>query len=304
MDEEPVSDSLRPQTWDDYIGQEPLKADLDVRIAAANLQERPLDHMLLAAPPGFGKTSLAQIIAKRRMDDFLSFTNPLSLNELAEVCRQHQGILFLDEVHRWSPKQQENLLPLLEDNRLEIGKGRVLEVFWLTVIAATTERHKLIEPLVQRFPHQPHFDPYTDYEMLRIVLGLGDRAGTIILVDDAEVLAKASGGSPRMAKNLVLAFRDLKVARETCDAEDVLRMMRIDPDGLTMQHYRYLEVLAQHCEGGQGGLQVLCSLLSLKEGSVLDLERLLLAKGLVQLGNRGRLITGEGYRKLNGRKAA
>ena len=302
MDEDVLPDSLRPRRLEDYVGQAALKAELEVRMESALTRGKPLDHVLLTGRPGYGKTSLAQIIAAEMDEPFIGLTGALKLHELAEIVRTHQGVLFLDEIHRWSPKDQESLLTLIEDGYLDIGNGRVIDVPWLTVVAATTERQRLIEPLVRRFPFAPEFDDYSEDEMVRIVLDMGERAGTFIDVDDAQVFARATAGRPRQARNLVLAYRDLDVIRaegELVDAEDVLKMVRVDPDGLGVLHYRYLQHLAEHCEGGQGGLKTMCNLLGLKEGAVMDLERLLLSRGLIQLGNRGRLLTSAGCSKLS-----
>lgn len=290
-------DPLRP-SWDEFIGQDPLKHRLDTHMAAAVKANRPLDHVFLAGPPGFGKTSMANIIAARVDDPLTSIKMPVRQSAFLElVKRMEPGVLFIDEVHAAPKAQQEDLLTLLESGYLSTLHGTRVHVPWLTVIAATTEPEKVIAPLYDRFPIKPNFSPYTDDELGLIVTGMAKKVGVKLRPDDAIALGKAAGGTPRNCKTFVFAARDLReLTGKTPTAAAVLSLCEVEPDGLTQQHVAYLKCLNQ--TGGAAGLRTIGTHMRLHESVLRDLERLLIDHEFITYTERGREMTSLGFRKL------
>lgn len=292
----PEGDEMRPTEWSDYIGQDAIKRQLDIRIRGAMAGERRLDHTLLAGPPGAGKTTLAQIVASRLGDPFYAIDHPVKLSELwAIIKHMGWGILFIDEIHRFGKPEQENLLTLLHEGYLQMG-SRVLEVPWITVIAATTEPERVTKAVRSRFPVRPRFVDYSDGELRQIVLNMSTIADLDLSEADAEVLGRAAAGIPRNAKDLVLAGRDIKAAMgETPTAEEILDLQGVELDGLDADHMHYLKVLDRL--GGWAGIQKVADHMRLDPGVLRDLERLLLKYGLISY-DRGRTLTPGGYARL------
>lgn len=292
-----MTDHLRVAKWDDFIGQDLLKRRLDVHIRAALAQKHELDHVLLVGPPGFGKTSLATIISGRMGIDLLEYTMPLDERIMINIVRRHQGLLLLDEIHRAAPREQERLLPLLEFGYVQDKKGRKHMSANLTIVGATTEPEKVIEPLYDRFPIRPDFDEYTVAEMSKIVAGMARKIGVKLDTATAKELGAATGGTPRRARQFVLAARDLgAIGKKQVTANAVLDLCRVDPTGLTVQHMHYLIALDK--TGGQAGLKTLQNMLRLNEPVVRELERLLVKQGLITYTERGRELTSAGYNKV------
>lgn len=298
-----ATDTTRVSTWDGYIGQEALKARLRIHIDAAVEQCRTLEHVLLAARPGFGKTSLAGIIAGEMNARFEAKTMPITEKAIADLVMECDSygeycVLFLDEIHAASKKEQEFLLPLLEFGHIQTRKGHVYEAMNLTIIGATTEADKLIRPLRDRFPLQPDFDDYTVEDMQRMILGMAKMAGVEMDEETAYVLAPASGGVPRRARTFVLAARDLAVKHmRPANSEEILDLCRVDEQGLSADHYKYLRTL--HLMGGTSGLANLKSVLCLPEVALRDLEMLLLRHDFIELTSGGRSLLPMGARKIH-----
>lgn len=292
-------DTLRPTDWNEYVGQERLKQELDVRIESAIIDDRPLDHVLLCATPGAGKTSLAEMIAAKLEEPIEIVTMPIGIKVLTRLVSNFAGVLLLDELHRASARDQEVLLPLLEFGYVQDTSGRRTKAGWLTIVGATTERQDLIDPLVDRFPIKPEWDDYTDGEMAVIVQGMARKAGIVIDHDSALAFGRASTGTPRKARQFVLAYRDLANSQgRTPSIEDVLELCNTHSDGLTRQHVKYLETL--NALGGAKGLSVLCSLLQRSTSEVTEIERLLLQKEYLTYGDRGRELTSAGVTRARG----
>lgn len=286
-------DDLRPTDWHEYIGQERLKRELDIRISSAIKDERPLDHVLLCGPPGAGKTSLGEIVSYQLGEPLEIVTMPITLRTLIQLVTNFSGVLVMDEIHRCSDSQQEVLLPLLEFGYVQDTSGRKADAEWLTVVGTTTEKAQLIDPLIDRFTIQPEYDAYTDEELALIVQSMAVKGGIVMSETTSLALGVAAAGTPRRARKFVLAYRDLA---NTLDREptsdEVLDLCRTETDGLTSAHVKYIETL--HALGGAKGLNVLCSLLRRKASELQEMERLLVEKGYLQFGDRGRELTKAG----------
>lgn len=293
-----TTDDLRPDTWDDFIGQKKLKRRLRVHIAAAVSEGRTLDHILLTGPPGFGKTTLSRLIAEEALVTFQGLTMPVNKRHLDFILRTNSGVVLLDELHRAPKTAQEDLLPVLEFGTLLTRNGVAHNVGNLTIVGATTEPEKIIPPLYDRFVIKPDFESYSDAEMGQIVQNMADRAGVSLRKGMAKELGRAAGGTPRNARQLILATRDLTVTLEkTPTSFQVMTLCGVQADGLTEGHMRYLGVLEQL--GGQAGLKTVATMLRLNEGVVRDLERLLLDHRMITYTDRGREMTADGYGRLN-----
>jgi Holliday junction resolvasome RuvABC ATP-dependent DNA helicase subunit len=191
------------------------------------------------------------------------------------------------------------LLPLLESGYVVDNRGRKTPNGWLTVVGATTEREKIIPPLLDRFLIKPRFQSYSTAEMGRIVLGMAAKAEIEMSRRTAEVLGMAAGGTPRNARQLVLGARDLAhtLGRLPRPAE-VLKLCGVSPDGLTDDHLAYLEALDML--GGLAGLKLLSTTLRVHPSTCMELERLLIERSFLKYGERGRELTPDGFRRLHG----
>lgn len=288
-------DELRPETWDDYQGQRSLKAKLSVHVQAAANEGRMPEHILLGAPAGYGKTTLASIIANELSEPLEVLTMPVTTNALMRVVRSFEGVLLLDEIHRASKAQQEDLLPLLEFGYVQTAGNRRVDVGSLLIIGATTEPWALEEPLLDRFAITPQFEDYTDEDMESILRGMCERAG--VEADDALVseLAPAAAGTPRRCRRFALAIRDLSAIGEDISAERIFDLCDVASDGLSVQHIKYMETL--EALGGSKGIKVIASLLRVSEKQVQKLERDLIKRGYLEIHN-ARELTRAGYNRL------
>jgi Holliday junction DNA helicase RuvB len=298
-----TAELVRARAWDDFVGQDKLKQNLRIAIDSAVQRYAPLDHVLLVAGPGYGKTTLAQIIASELNDPFVGFKMPTSDKTFRyQVTEAGRGVIFLDEAHNAPRQFQEMLLHALEAGEIHTKDGEVYPADTCTFIAATTDPDKLIEPLRDRFPLQPRFCDYTDEEMELIVRGMADRANIDIDEDLVAAFARATGGTPRVATRLVVAARDLVTTGNRLSAQSVLEMAGFDPDGLSEMHLEYLNTL--RTLGDESGLRNICSLIRRKPASVEDLERLLIKRGFIRLTPKGRVLTTAGIKKVLGTRTA
>jgi Holliday junction DNA helicase RuvB len=304
---EPTGDILRAQTWDEYMGQAKLKARLGLCIEAANNKNRMVDHVLLDGPPGYGKTTLAQIIADQTGHSFEKLTMPVKPKVLARFLQNWEGgVLFLDEIHRPSRREQEDLLLLVEEGYLQLDTGRRIYVPDTTIIGATTERAKVLRPLRERFPLRPEtgvrFVDYSDAEIGRIVQSMASKVDVALSEKDAVRLGRASGGTPRVARSLVLYARDLQDTDQPVTVEAILEGTQMEPDGLSADHMQYLAALAE-LGGASVGLNNLVNVLHTDEPSVRELERLLQKRGLIRFEPTGRELSQTGFKRTR-KKAA
>lgn len=298
---DPTGDALRANSWDAYIGQDKLKARLSLHINAANTTERTLDHVLLEGPPGYGKTTIATIIADELGADFEMMKMPVKSKVLAGFLRDWDGgILFLDEIHGCTAAQQRDLLPLLEEGYLQLDNGRKQFATDCCVIAATTEPHKVTAPLRDRFPIRPRFEEYTDAQMTAIVAGMAAKVGLELDESTLSGLSRACIGTPRIARSLVLTARDMADTGQAIVVDQVLAFADVDRDGLSGDHVAYL-ALMHELGSVEVGMKTLTTILRKPEATVRELERVLMKKGLLRFEKTGRELTATGVKRINGK---
>ena len=292
-----MGEALRPTTWEAFIGQDRLKDRLELHIDAAKRRDELLGHLLLVGPPGSGKTSLATLVAKELETDFLPYMMPVKLKMIQKVLMNFEGVLFLDEIHRLSKKDQEWFLSVLEDGYFQTESGTKFPLpGHLTVIGATTEPEKIIKPLYDRFVLKPAFEEYTDDQMAEIVSQLAARLDLYITEEDAMALGKASAGIPRQARNIVWTARDAG----TTEPDIVLPICGITEDGLTENHMHYLKAI-DHL-GMTAGIDLLSNYLRLPKDILLDVERLLIKRKFITYSAKGRVLTLAGHQKMQPKK--
>lgn len=291
---------VRAIDWDDLVGQTDVKRRLDIRIKAALNSDRPLSHVLLTAAPGFGKTTLANMIAIRLGErTFKALVAPVAIITVKAIVEQHQDeplVIFIDEFHRTSKADQEAWLTLLEEGFIESGGERIYHPN-LTVIAGTTARDKVIPAMVDRFPIKPVFEDYTDDEMASIIEGMASRIGLTLPEGMAVELGRATGGTPRNGRGLVEAARDLSEIGEYT-AADVIDLAGVTEDGLDGEQLKYLGLLykADRQRLGLGGIAAQLQMHPhAVEGGT---ERLLLKRGYIDLHPAGRVLTKAGAARI------
>lgn len=299
-DEDDESRTLRPTTWADYVGQTTIKDQLRTKCRAAHLLKRPLPHLLIHGPMGTGKTTLAHLASIETGDYLEVISRKVDQRGLMQALWNipgGQGILFIDEAHRLSASVQEDLLTLTEEGFIQSRWGTE-EFPWLTVILATTEKRLIVEPLQSRCTVLD-LEDYSHDEMTEIVRGMARRAHVELDAEACAALATAAVGMPRAARHLVLAAKELVAVGETPTVDEVLRLCRLDADGLGSDHRKYLSELLTL--GGQAGLEVLTVRLQLHKTQVQRIERVLIDRGYVKYDTRGRVLTATGRARLQGR---
>lgn len=299
MDEN-ISDLVRVRSWDEYEGQQTLKSHLDIKIRAALLSERLMDHTLLIGPPGAGKSTLVSLIGERLCDHVLVIPMPIAYDEFVyQVENFVGGIIFLDEIHNAKPAFQERLQFALQDGYLPGAYNERISTRHVTFIGATTttEAKQLLKPLVDRFKYRPAWDPYSPEEMANIVAGMARRAGTPLDPEICAGLAGAAQGNPRIVQDLVAAARDLVTVGADLTVDAVLDLAGRDRDGLMRDHLDYLRAL--HALGGRGGLSTLASMTGMNPKVIEDLERPLVMRGFVKRTGAGRKLMPAGTAKID-----
>jgi Holliday junction DNA helicase RuvB len=307
--------TIRPQSLDDFVGQEQARANLRVFIAAARGRGDALDHVLFAGPPGLGKTTLAQILAKELGVGFRATSGPVisKAGDLAALLTnlEERDVLFIDEIHRLNPAVEEILYPAMEDFQLDlmIGEGPAarsvrIDLPKFTLVGATTRAGLLTNPLRDRFGIPVRLNFYSIAE-LELVVARGARVlGATMSPDGAREIAKRSRGTPRIAGRLLRRVRDFAsvdgaVVINAQVADRALTMLEVDAEGLDALDHRYLGCILKHYEGGPVGIETLAAALSEPRDALEEIvEPYLLQQGFIGRTPRGRVLTLKSYRHL------
>ncbi|MBE0492383.1 MAG: Holliday junction branch migration DNA helicase RuvB [Sulfurospirillum sp.] len=306
--------SLRPNCWDDYIGQEKIKRNLQVFIQACKMRGECLDHVLFFGPPGLGKTTLAYIIANDMQANIKMTAAPMieKSGDLAAILTnlQEGDILFIDEIHRLSPAIEEILYPAMEDFRLDIiiGSGPAAQTIKIdlpkfTLIGATTRAGMISSPLRDRFGMHFRLQFYTPLELSTIITRASIKLEKICNLEAANEMAKRSRGTPRIALRLLKRVRDFAdVAREDAISLERscfgLNELGVNDQGFDELDLRFLQTLIE-AKGRPLGLSTIAAALSEDEGTIEDvIEPYLIAKGFIERTARGRIATPKCYEVL------
>ncbi len=312
---EDVDVSLRPQTLDEFVGQQAARANLKVFVEAARGRSEALDHVLFVGPPGLGKTTLAQIMARELGVNFRSTSGPViaKAGDLAALLTnlEDRDVLFIDEIHRLSPAVEEILYPAMEDFQLDliIGEGPAarsvkIDLARFTLVAATTRLGLLTNPLRDRFGIPIRLDFYSAEE-LETIVRRGARILSLPMSDDgAKEIAKRARGTPRIAGRLLRRVRDFaNVAKaDTVDrkvADEALSRLEVDALGLDTLDRRYLDIIARNFGGGPVGIETIAASLSEPRDAIEDIiEPYLIQQGFLQRTPRGRVLAANAWRHL------
>ena len=313
--EDDADASLRPKRLCDFIGQRALCDNLSIFIAAARERKEALDHVLLHGPPGLGKTTLAQIVARELGVGFRATSGPMIVRagDLAALLTNLEAndVLFIDEIHRLNPAIEEVLYPAMEDYQLDliIGEGPAarsvrIELQPFTLVGATTRSGLLTTPLRDRFGIPLRLEFYDAPELVEIVRRGARVMGVKISDDGALEIAKRSRGTPRVAGRLLKRVRDFASVDGSPEvtaavADKALRKLDVDALGLDAMDRRYLACIAQHYGGGPVGVETLAAALAEERDTIEDvIEPFLIQQGLLQRTPRGRVLSDSGYRQM------
>lgn len=316
LEDDKFDASLRPQILNDFIGQKHLKDNLSIFIQAAKGRKEPLDHVLFTGPPGLGKTTLSQIIAKELGVGFRSTSGPVitKAGDLAAILTnlQPHDVLFIDEIHRLTPSVEEILYPAMEDFKLDIliGEGPSARTITIdlppfTLVGATTRAGLITRPLRERFGIPLQLNFYEIDELTSIVNRMANLISLPIHESGAVEVAKRSRGTPRIAKRLTKRLRDFMdiyhqgLAVDETKASIGMDRLGVDQNGLDAMDRKYLSQIAEFYGGGPVGIETIAASLAEQRDVVEDvIEPYLIQQGYIQRSPRGRILSGKAYEFL------
>jgi Holliday junction DNA helicase RuvB len=307
--------SLRPQRLDEFIGQQQARANLRVFIEAARARKESLDHVLFVGPPGLGKTTLAQIVARELGVNFRATSGPViaKAGDLAALLTnlEARDVLFIDEIHRLNPAVEEILYPAMEDFQLDliIGEGPAarsvkIDLMPFTLVGATTRAGLLTNPLRDRFGIPVRLNFYTEAELNDIVNRGARVFGIGMTADGSNEIARRARGTPRIAGRLLRRVRDFALVDGATSidrtiADHALCALEVDAAGLDAMDRRYLTMIAENYGGGPVGIETIAAALSEPRDAIEEIiEPYLIQTGLIQRTPRGRLLTAHAFRHL------
>jgi Holliday junction DNA helicase RuvB len=311
-EEDELESSLRPKRLSEFIGQSQARENLSVFIEAAKARGEPLDHVLFSGPPGLGKTTLAQIVARELGVGFRATSGPVLVRagDLAALLTnlEPRDVLFIDEIHRLNPAVEEILYPAMEDFELDliIGEGpsaRSVKIGLapFTLIGATTRSGLLTTPLRDRFGIPIRLSFYETDELMKIVARAARVLGLPLTEDGAREIAMRSRGTPRIAGRLLKRVRDFasvagRVEVDQVVADAALARLEVDKRGLDAFDRRYLALIAEGFNGGPVGIETLAAALGEPRDAIEEIvEPYLIQQSLVQRTPRGRVLAGQAY---------
>jgi Holliday junction DNA helicase RuvB len=312
---EDVDTTLRPQTLDEFVGQAAARANLKVFVEAARGRGEALDHVLFVGPPGLGKTTLAQIMAKEMGVNFRSTSGPViaKAGDLAALLTnlEDRDVLFIDEIHRLSPAVEEILYPAMEDFQLDliIGEGPAarsvkIDLARFTLVAATTRLGLITNPLRDRFGIPVRLNFYT-VEELELIVRRGARILSLPMSDEGALeIARRARGTPRIAGRLLRRVRDFATVAgaETVTrsiADEALLRLEVDALGLDNLDRRYLSMILRNFGGGPVGIETIAAGLSEPRDAIEDIiEPYLIQQGFIQRTPRGRVLTANAWKHM------
>jgi Holliday junction DNA helicase RuvB len=314
-DDDAADGSLRPQRLGEFIGQQQARSNLSVFIEAARARREALDHVLFVGPPGLGKTTLAQIVARELGVNFRATSGPViaKAGDLAALLTnlEEHDVLFIDEIHRLNPAVEEILYPAMEDFQLDliIGEGPAarsvkIDLARFTLIGATTRAGLLTNPLRDRFGIPVRLNFYSESELEEIVNRGARLLGIGMTADGANEIARRARGTPRIAGRLLRRVRDFALvagatAIDRAAADRALVELEVDAAGLDGMDRRYLTTIAENYGGGPVGVDTIAAALSEPRDAIEEIiEPFLIQKGFLQRTPRGRLLTSHAFRHL------